>query len=281
MKKSIFVQARMGSSRLPGKVMADLFGRPLLERLVERLRRSTSADQVVVLTSSAEADQAIEDLAYAMDVPVFRGDEDDVLDRYFQAAKKFQPDAIIRVTGDCPLIDPRVIDQVASFFETEDRDYVSNILIPTFPDGLDVEIFRIEALESCWRNAREKYQREHVTSYFYENPDLFRLANFRSPVDRSAMRWLVDEAPDLVFVRKVYERLYPDNATFLYADILALLDREPELQTLNAHLRRNEGFFKSKDGASAHAAEDARSGWARYIQEIMQKKGCELYESVG
>ena len=205
------LQARMGSTRLPGKVMLDLLGAPLLARVIRRAQGIPGIGPVVVATTTAERDHPILDLAKHYGAEAFAGSEEDVLDRYYWAAKQFQADIIIRLTADCPLLDPGISARVVERFAQGDLDYACNTLPPTFPDGLDTEVFSFTALERAWREARLASEREHVTPYIWKNPDNFRSANVRNSVDLSALRWTVDEAGDLEFVRAVYARLFREN----------------------------------------------------------------------
>ncbi len=245
MKTVAIIQARMSSSRLPGKVMADIMGKPLLWHMARRVARARSIDMVAVATSIDGEDDAIATLCKQERIPCFRGSLDDVLDRFYKAALHYEANICVRLTADCPLIDPEVADRVISAFKAGDLDYMSNAIEPTFPDGLDTEVFRMGALTAAWSEATIKSEREHVTPFIRNHPERFRVANFKNSRDLSAMRWTVDEEPDLAFVRKVYEALYPGNPSFSMDDILALLKERPELYTMNRHISRNEGFRKS------------------------------------
>ncbi len=239
MKTVAIIQARMGSTRLPGKVLADVAGRPVLQRVVERTRRARGLDEVVVATSVAEADGAVASACAALGVPVFRGSEDDVLSRYLGAAEAFGADVCVRITSDCPLIDPDVTAMIVSRYRgaSPPADYASNKIPQSFPRGLDTEVFSRAALRRAAAGAKSAYQRTHVTPYFYENPGLFRLLSLVSDVDRQDWRWTVDTAEDLQFVRAVYERLGPGR-DFTWLDVVALLEREPQLRQINAHVRQ-------------------------------------------
>jgi spore coat polysaccharide biosynthesis protein SpsF (cytidylyltransferase family) len=243
------VQARMGSTRLPGKVLADLAGRPVLARVIERTRRAQRVDAVVVATTDDPADDPIAALCYQLDVACFRGSEHDVLDRYYQAARYHHADAIVRITADCPLIDPQVIDRVITAFVAGKYDYMANINPPTYPDGLDTEICSFAALERSWLAAKLRSEREHVTLYIRNHPELFRSGNVVHDHDLSNLRWVVDEPRDLGFVRAIYAAL--DTISFDMAQVLKLLDQQPELIGLNNGILRNEGLIKSlqQDGA--------------------------------
>lgn len=275
-KIALFLQARMGSSRLPGKVMKDVLGQPLLFRICERLEKVRHKNLLAVLSTTNPLDDPIEEFLKQKNIQCYRGSEQDVLDRFYQAAKKLKSDTIVRLTADCAVLDPSLIDQMIEFFKKGKWDYVSNTLIPTYPDGLDVEIFSFQALEKAWKEAKQTHQREHVTAFFYENPDTFRLANYRNAADYSQYRWLVDEPVDLEFIRALYERLHPHNPFFGFQDILDLMAKEPELLKINSGYRRNEGFFKSIAGDKIFYKD-----WAQYIREIHNQKGCPLYETVG
>ena len=239
------VQARMGSTRLPGKVLADVCGKPMLEHIVSRLRRCYLINEVVVATSNAKADDRIAEIGTNRMFKVFRGDENDVLDRYYEAAKSTTADIVVRITGDCPLIDPQVVDRVITTFLSEDCDYASNTLVCTYPDGLDTEVFSFAALEIAWRDGRRVADREHVTP-FIRTSRRFRLRNVESDLGRSTrqLRWTVDEPRDLEFIRAIYGRLGA-NEIFGWHEVLALLDADPVVGNLNAGLTRNEGYYRS------------------------------------
>ena len=232
MRMVAIIQARLGSSRLPGKVLQDIRGSTMLARVVRRTQRALSLDDVVVATTVERADEAIVAECRKLAVSVFRGDEQDVLDRYYQAARTHRAEAIVRITSDCPLIEPEVIDKVVHAFLEARPDYGSNVLQRTYPRGLDTEVMSISALERAWQNATERYQRVHVTPYLYENPDQFRLLSVKNAQDYSGYRWTVDTPDDLAFVREVYQRL-GDGDAIHWMDVVALLAREPQLAELN------------------------------------------------
>lgn len=237
------IQARMSSTRLPGKVLADIAGNPMLYHVVSRARQAQTLDMVAVATSKGRADDDLEHFCLEAGIPCFRGSEDDVLDRYYQAAKHFEADIVVRLTADCPLLDPLVIDKVVRVFQEGDFDYVSNTIQCTYPDGLDTEMFSHSTLERAWREAHLKSEREHVTSYIYNHPELFHLGNVSNNTDLSALRWTVDEPDDLEFVRAVYAHF---GASYLgMGEVLNLLRRQPELGGVNAGFTRNEGYQKS------------------------------------
>ena len=221
------VQARMGSSRLPGKVLLDIAGAPMLWHVVQRARRATTLDRVLVATSTATADDAVATWCVTTGVECFRGSEPDVLDRYYQAATQAGADVVVRLTADCPLLDPAVIDRVVTCFLTGSYDYVSNVAPPTFPDGLDTEVFYLAALQRAWQEAHKPSEREHVTPYLRQHPEFFRLGNVTHSTDLSALRWTVDEPADLAFVRAVYSS---EGTECGLDDICALLAHQPTLR---------------------------------------------------
>lgn len=203
------VQARMGSSRLPGKVMESMAGKPALGHVLDRLESVPSIWGTIVATTTSAIDNPIELYCHERGVRCFRGDEDDVLDRYRACADSIAAETIVRITSDCPLIDPAIVDFVIDVFLCEDGrvDYVSNGLPPTFPDGLDVEVFSRDALERAWHDADERAEREHVTLHFWKNADAFRLMNVKYPDDLSPIRWTLDTPEDLILIREIYEDL--------------------------------------------------------------------------
>jgi spore coat polysaccharide biosynthesis protein SpsF (cytidylyltransferase family) len=235
MKTIAIIQARMGSNRLPGKVLMDIGGKTALERVVNRLRRSTLLNDILVATTDSAADNAILGECERLCVASFRGSEDDVLDRYYQAAQVCEAEAVVRITSDCPLVDPVLLDETIGAFRGQQADYASNTIVHTYPRGLDVEIFSRTALERAWAEARNPYEREHVTPYFYEHPTFFRIASIRAGTDNSHFRWTLDTSDDLKLIREIYSR-FGDQDTFGWQEALALMEREPELGEMNAHI---------------------------------------------
>ena len=226
------IQARTGSTRLPGKVLRQVLGVPILTHVVDRTRRARLLDEVVVATTRLPADDAIEVLARESGWPVVRGSEVDLLDRYLQAARAHQADVVVRITSDCPLIDPAVIDDVVQTLTDSRVDYASNSLEPrTFPRGLDVEAVRRAALERAGVEDASAAWREHATPYIYRHPELFRLERVASPDDASAERWCVDTAEDLELVKRIFEAI--GNATFGWREALAAVRAHPEWSALN------------------------------------------------
>nr|MCU0926265.1 glycosyltransferase family protein [Hydrogenophaga sp.] len=207
MKTAIIVQARMTSTRLPGKVLLPLAGEPMLTRLVERLRRVQRADGIVIATTTNTTDDAIAKLSEQLGVPCHRGSEHDVLSRYADAARLHGADVVVRITSDCPLIDPALIDQVIAVYQESDCDCVSNMLPPTWPYGMAVEVFSAAALAEAHAEAGQPAEREHVTPFLYAHPERYRLRNVTSPVDLSHHRWTVDTPEDYELVRRLFEAL--------------------------------------------------------------------------
>jgi spore coat polysaccharide biosynthesis protein SpsF len=234
------IQARLGSTRLPGKVLQDIHGKPMLAHVVDRSRRAKLVDQVVVATTTETADQAIADLCVARGYACFRGDLRDVLDRYYQAAQSYQTNTIVRLTGDCPLIDPGVMDHTIQKFYEAGADFAANRLPPpwgrTYPIGLDVEVCTFQALETAWQKADQPYQREHVMPYLYENEGRFRILLIDHDPDYGHMRWTVDTPEDLTLVRTIFDRFGKDEF-FTWEQVLGLFEREPSLAEINAQVR--------------------------------------------
>ena len=224
------IQARCGSSRLPGKVLMDIAGHPMFSRVVQRTRQARMLTEVVLATSTEQRDEPLVTLAAQLDVPVFRGSEGDVLDRFVGAAQAFNADLVVRLTADCPLLDCAVIDRVVQVFqESKGIDYVSNTLERTYPRGLDTEVFAREALVRAHLEARSPYDREHVTPYIYRHPELFSLRNVIHSSDLSAYRLTVDEAADLEMVRQIYQHF--QDQKFSFVDVIHFLTENPEVRS--------------------------------------------------
>jgi spore coat polysaccharide biosynthesis protein SpsF (cytidylyltransferase family) len=240
------LQARMGSTRLPGKVLAEIAGKPMLQQVVERVRRIPGTSHVLLATSMNAGNEPLIEMAASLGIASYAGSENDVLDRYYQAAKQIGADVIVRVTADCPLVDPHVSARVVSRFVDGGFDYVSNTNPPTYPDGLDTEVFSFAALERAWREASLPSEREHVTPFLWKNPSIFRIDNVQAERDMSGLRWTVDHPDDLTFVRSVYSRMAQKGVRdFGMPEVLALLAEEPELTGVNSDRARNEGYAKS------------------------------------
>lgn len=239
------LQARVSSTRLPGKALLPVLGVPMILRQIERIRRAQAIDRLLLATSTNTSDDPLEVLCREHGVTCFRGSLEDVLDRFYRAVVLLKPDHVVRLTGDCPLCDPVLIDQVIGFHLTGGFDYASNTVEPTYPDGLDVEVIRFDCLAGAWSEARLPSDREHVTPYIWRQPDRFHIGSFKGDDDLSRLRWTVDEAEDLDLVTRIYEALYPGNPQFGTADILDYLRDHPGLTEINRHYRRNEGLQKS------------------------------------
>jgi spore coat polysaccharide biosynthesis protein SpsF len=216
--------------------MKKVLGKPLLEYQIERLKRVNEADELVIATTTNETDQPIVDLCEHLGVAYYRGSEEDVLSRYYETALKYKADVVVRVTSDCPLIDPAVTGEVINLYiENQDKyDYVSNTLERTYPRGLDTSVFSMAALEKAHWEAREHAEREHVTLYIYRQPEIFRLNYLRSDKDYSRHRWTVDTPEDFELIKHILQELYPDNPEFAWRDVLTLLDDHPEWVEINA-----------------------------------------------
>ncbi len=239
MKVVVIIQARMDSTRLPGKVLLDLVGEPMLVRDMNRLSRAQTLDEVVVATTVELDDDAIVGLCQERGWPYFRGSEEDVLDRYYHAAKEYQADVVVRITSDCPLIEPEVVDRVVQkFLERQpELDYASNMAPRrTFPRGLDTEVMRFDALEQAWREDDNPAWREHVTPYIRRHPDLFQTYGVLNDEDISHMRWTVDTPEDLAFVRRIYEYFGHDH--FSWREVLTVLAAHPEWLEINRDVQQ-------------------------------------------
>jgi spore coat polysaccharide biosynthesis protein SpsF len=241
-----FIQARTSSSRFPGKVLKPILGKPMLELEIERVKACRLVDRVVVVTSTCPEDQQIADLGRKIGADVFCGSLDNVLDRFYQAAIKFKPEHIVRLTGDCPLIDPEVVDRMIGIYQAQACDYGTNCMPPTYPDGLDAEIFSFKALKEAHEEAVLPSHLEHISLFFEGQPKRFKIANLACDRDLSKMRWTVDEPQDFEFVKSIYEALYALKPCFSMQDILGLLKERPELLLLNQDFMRNEGLIKSQ-----------------------------------
>jgi glutamate-1-semialdehyde 2,1-aminomutase len=239
MKTVAVVQARMGSVRFPGKVMAPITGRPMIDILLERLSRAKRVSQVVLATTEQPADDVLHEHVEGLGYQVVRGSERDVLDRYQRAATSTDADVLVRITGDCPLVDPALVDEIIELFASGSYDYASNGSPATFPDGLDVEVFSAQALADAWKRAEADFDREHVTPFLWASGQ-FRTVNLDNDADLSALRWTVDEPEDMTVVRAVAEHFHP-RTDFTWREVLALFDKSPDLFKANTHLTSNEG----------------------------------------
>lgn len=239
MKTVAIVQARMGSIRFPNKVMRPICATPMIGLLLARLSQSKRIDQIVLATSHDPRNEPLAEYVRELGYAAYQGSENDVLDRYYQAAREAEADVVVRITGDCPLIDPQVVDAVIDLFQQGPVDYAANTVLSTFPDGLDAEVFAFQTLETAWKQAKEPRQREHVTPFMRES-GLFRLANLSHASDQSSERWTVDEPEDFEVVKKVFEHFHP-RRDFGWLEVLALRHERSEWFSTNQHLARNEG----------------------------------------
>lgn len=239
------IQARCGSHRLPNKVLLDLCGKTTLERVIDRVKKSSMVDEVMVVTSLNEEDKEIVKLVSNLNVRVFAGSSDDVLDRYYQAAKLIKPDYIIRITADCPVFDYQQLDNVIKAMSV-DSDYLG-FISETFPDGLDLEIIKYSALEYAWTNAKLASEREHVTLYIKNHPELFKIQDYQCPLGNlHDERWTLDEKEDYKFLLNLYEHFEKSSGCdFLMKDIYDYLNENPEVRKINSGIIRNEGLLIS------------------------------------
>lgn len=243
-KASVIIQARMGSSRLPNKVMMLLAGKPVLEHVIRRCQYARLVDRVVVATTVDSQDLVVSNFASDLGADVFRGSVNDVLDRYYQTAKTFQLQHIVRITADCPMIDPDVIDLVVEQYFGEQADYAANILQPTYPDGEDVEVFSFDVLGRAWRDAKLLSEREHVTPYIRKS-DVFKKTSVLCDQDFSAHRWTLDEPRDYQKLSAIFDGLFAQDNFFHMQDVLRFLAAHSDLNMINADIMRNEGYQKS------------------------------------
>jgi spore coat polysaccharide biosynthesis protein SpsF len=237
------VQARMSSVRLPNKVLLPLAGKPTLWHVINRLQECKSLQKIIVATSTDAGDDLIENWCNDAYLECFRGSLDDVLDRYYRAAKAFEAQAVVRVTADCPVIDPDIVDELVRNFLSKTFDAYS--LAGDFPDGLDCQIFSMSALEKAWRNAVLPSEREHVGPYIENNPSIFKVGQLHKFKGLGHHRWTLDEPEDYEFLKLVFMKLYEMNPQFRTKDILELMENEPELLKINSQIVRNQGYLKS------------------------------------
>jgi spore coat polysaccharide biosynthesis protein SpsF len=239
----VIIQARMGSSRLPNKVLLPLADKPAIQHVIERARMISGITEVVLATTTSHVDDLLVDFCKTMGVPVYRGSEDDVLDRYYQAAIIHSADVVVRITGDCPLLDPSESTKVVRRILAHHFDYVST---PMLPDGLDTEAMTMAALKCTWKRAEKRSEREHVTLHIYSNPSDFRIDSIIYPMDRSHYRLTLDEKSDYTLLQMLFNRL-KENQRFGYVDeIIEILESDWMLRNINDHIKRNEGLEKSR-----------------------------------
>jgi len=243
MKPTAIIQVRMDSSRLPGKILKKINGISLLECLFNQLQYSEKISDKIIATTLNSEDDVIVNFAKENNINYFRGSQNDVLDRYYQCSKKFSLDHIVRITSDCPFIDPKILDKVVFFYNEKKYDYVNNFYKKTYPSGTEVEIFSFETLEKTWKNALKPSEREHVTPYIYNNSDKFTIGCLEHQNDLSHLHWAVDRKEDLELVRILYSKI--SKRPILLEDILDVLKNEPTILDINKMTDPNEGYLKS------------------------------------
>ena len=239
------IQARLNSTRFPRKVLTELEGKPLIYHVVDRLRWSKRIEKIALATTVNPADDELVEWAYKNDLPCFRGSEEDVLDRYFMASKSLNADMVVRITSDDPFKDPVIIDSVIYLLISGRLDFAYNNKPPSFPEGLDIEVFTFEALERASKESIDPFEREHVTQYFYRNPVKFKQTNHAYKKDLSSLRWTIDTEKDLEMARIVYKELYHEGEIFLFEDILNLLDKKPWISSINNSVKRSAMYLNS------------------------------------
>ncbi len=229
----------MTSTRLPGKVLAPCLGQPMLELMIERVRRVPSLDGIIIATTTNRPDDPIAELAARLGLDCWRGSEEDVLSRVLEAAQAYEVDIIVELTGDCPLMDPTIVERVIQEYRRAGVDYVSNILTRSYPIGMDTEVFATAVLEDVARRTGDPVDHEHVSVYIYQHPEIYTLRNVAAPpqYERPQLRLTLDTPEDLQVIRSVFEDLHPENPEFSLADVLALLDQRPEISAINAHVK--------------------------------------------
>jgi len=239
LKTLAIVQARMNSTRFPGKVMKNINGKPVIELLLSRLAKSEKIDKIILATSINAENDSLSKYVKSIGYDIFRGNEEDVLERYYKAAEVYDPETVVRITGDCPLIDPELVDKVIEYFYTSGADYVSNTISPTFPDGLDTEVFSFNSLITANKKAKSKYEREHVTP-FIKSSESFRAENVSGEIDHSKKRWTLDDPQDFEVINNIFNHYYPD-ISFSWDSVLKLETESPELFSANKMTKRDAG----------------------------------------
>ena len=243
-EKSIIIQARTGSKRFLNKVLINIENKPMICHVIDRVKKALFVDQIILATSNNPDDQILLKIADDENIIGFVGEEEDVLGRFYHAALEYNADPIIRVTADCPLIDPSLIDKMIKFYDEEDYDYISNTIERTFPDGLDIEIFSFAILEKTHMQAKWKSEREHVTPYMVKNQNLFKVFNYKNEHDLSNLRWCVDQKLDLDMIERIFQEMKP-KAFFSTDDVLRLLSKKPEISKINSQIKTNQGYIES------------------------------------
>lgn len=241
---SAIIQARVGSTRLPNKIFLEIEGQPLIWHVVNRLKKSMFLDSIIIATTINRKDDAIENWAISNEILYFRGSEENVLERFYQAALQFKSDIVVRVTADDPFKDYKIMDQVIERFIDENADFACNNNPPTFPEGMDIEVFSVDAIAKAKNNVKTDFDKEHVTQYFYRNPDLFKIVNISHKQDLTYLRWTIDEEVDLEMAKEVYKHLFNDGRLFLLDDILNLINEHPEIPEINNTATRSSMYTK-------------------------------------
>jgi spore coat polysaccharide biosynthesis protein SpsF (cytidylyltransferase family) len=245
MKVLGIIQARLASTRLPEKIFLKLEGKKVIEHVINRVQAAQLVDDILVATTSKKIDIKVVNLCSSIGIKCFSGSEEDVLDRYYQSAKSFKPEHIVRVTADCPLIDPEIIDSVIDLHLKKKADYTSNVISGRFPDGEDVEVFTFNTLYRAWHDARLFSEREHVTPYMKKNSDIFKIGSLDCNRDLSGKRWTLDNPEDYEFIKIIYRNLYPENHLFGMKEIIEFINNNPDIENINKWIERNEGYKKS------------------------------------
>jgi len=243
-KITAIIQARTDSERFPNKVLEKIENRPMIWHVINRIKASNLLETVVLATTEKKEDEILLKIANDCDIHSFAGADQDVLKRFYDCAFEFQGDPIVRITGDCPVIDSCILDEIITYFLKNDYDYVSNTLDPTYPDGFDVEIFSFKALKKAYENAKLRSEREHVTPFIKNNPKLFPVFNYCNNNDISHIRLTVDEECDLKVIKKIFSEMRP-NLLFGIQEIIELINKNPKILELNKDIQRNEGYLKS------------------------------------
>ena len=241
---TIIIQARLGSRRFPGKSIEKIENQPMIWHVINRLKQVKTPHQTVLATTNNDEDKILLNIADEMEIFSFAGSQNDVLDRYYSCAEKFSADPIIRITGDCPLIDLQLIDEIIQFYQKNNFDYISNTLKPTFPDGFDVEIFSFQTLKTIMEKSSLKSEREHVTAYLKTHTNEFKIYNYTNKKDLSHYRWTIDQKEDLEFVKKIYSLAKP-KLVFSTKEILDIISGNPKLMEINKGINRDEGYLHS------------------------------------
>lgn len=240
------IQARTNSSRFPNKIFTEIAGLPLIWHVVNRLRKSKLLDEIIIATTINKADDQVVSWANQNNIKIFRGSEDNVLKRYFEAANYFNIDTIVRITADDPFKDYQIMDMVIKRFFEERADLATNNNPPSYPEGLDIEVFSFAALRDAVKKASSEFEKEHVTQHFYLNPQCYRIVNMMNNTNLSHLRWTIDEEKDLQMAQNVYNELFNNDKNFLMQDIIDLIKQKPEIAQINNTVKRSEMYKNIK-----------------------------------